>query len=254
MTTTEEQTVLVAGPDFARRRFRARVRRLRPFLYAATALLLLVGGIWLVYFSSVVTATAVDVSGNTTLSAARVERVANAPLGGPLVRVDLRAIQARVESIPAVRSVSVSRSWPHTVHIEVVERVPVAVVSRGVGLQAVDLDGVLFGSYARPPADLPVIRTAPNVRTEALAEAARVIGSLRSDIAARVEHVDVETVDRIRLRLTDGITVMWGSAQDSAQKAEVLAVLLQQAGRGSGSAGGGTSEIDVSVPGRPTTR
>lgn len=246
MTTTEEETVLVAGPDFARRRLRARVRRLRPLLYAVATALLVGGGIWLVYFSSVVTATAVDVSGNSTLAGPRVERVAQVRLGGPLARVDLGAIRARVETIPAVRSVQVSRSWPHTVHIEITERVPVAVVDRGVGLQAVDLDGVLFGTYARPPADLPVIRTAPNVRTEALAEAARVIGSLRSDIAARVEHVDVETVDRIRLRLTGGITVMWGSAQNSEQKAEVLAVLLKQAG-------GGSSEIDVSVPGRPTT-
>jgi hypothetical protein len=38
--------------------------------------------------------------------------------------------------------------------------------------------------------------------------------------------------------------VMWGSAEQSAEKAAVLAVLLEQAGH----------EIDVSVPGRPTTR
>jgi cell division protein FtsQ len=37
---------------------------------------------------------------------------------------------------------------------------------------------------------------------------------------------------------------MWGSAEDSADKAAVLAVLLEQR----------ADEIDVSVPGRPTTR
>jgi cell division protein FtsQ len=37
---------------------------------------------------------------------------------------------------------------------------------------------------------------------------------------------------------------MWGSAEDSAQKAEVLAVLLDRDAK----------QIDVSVPGRPTTR
>jgi len=245
MTMTDrEETVTVAGRDFTRRRWRQRLRRLRPFLYAAAVLLLVVAAVWTVYFSSVLDLRRVSVKGSTTVSSVRVEAVAKAPLGRQLARVDLGAIQARVETIPAVRSASVSRSWPHTVAITITERTPVAVVDRGAGLQAVDQDGVLFGSYPRRPADLPLLQTAPDVKAEALAEAARVVTSLRPDIKAQVERVDVETVDRIRLLLGDGRTVMWGSAQDSTQKAEVLAVLLKQK----------ASEIDVSVPGRPTTR
>lgn len=248
MITTEDETVLIAGPDFARRRVRARFRRLRPFLYAAAVLALVVTGVWLLWFSSVLEARDVEVTGNGTLSAARVEKAARAPLGEPLVGVDLDAIEQRVEAIASVRSASVSRSWPHTIQIDVVERVPVAVVSRGVGLQAVDEDGYLFGSYATEPKDLPVIRTAPDVRREALAEAAAVIGSLRADIAAKVRHVDVQTIDQIVLRLKDGRRVVWGSADDSEQKAQVLAGLLRA------TAGAKPAEIDVSVPSRPTTR
>jgi len=244
MTLTDEETVTIAGRDFARRRWRQRLRRLRPFLYAGLVLLLVVGGAWLVFFSSVVTVRDVSVHGNQTMSSVRVEAVAKAPMGQQLARVDLAAIQARVESLPAVRSASVSRSWPHTIAISITERTPVAVVDRGAGLQAVDDDGVLFGSYAHRPDDLPLIATAPDVKSEALAEAARVVTSLRADIAGDVEQVEVESVDRIRLHLTGGRTVMWGSAEQSAEKADVLAVLLEQPGH----------EIDVSVPGRPTTR
>ena len=244
MTLTDEETVTLAARNFARRRWSQRLRRLRPFLYAALVLLVVGGGTWLVFFSSVVTVRDVSVRGNQTMSAVRVEAVAKAPMGRQLARVDLAAIQARVESLPAVKSVSVSRSWPHTIAISITERTPVAVVDRGAGLQAVDDDGVLFGSYARKPEELPLIATAPDVRSEALAEAAHVVTSLRDDIAAKVDRVDVESVDRIRLRLAGGRTVMWGSADDSAQKAEVVAVLLDQPG----------NEIDVSVPGRPTTR
>ncbi len=248
MTATEDETVLIAAPDFARRRFRARTRRLRPYLYAAAALVLVGTGIWLLWFSSALEARDVEVTGNGTLSVARVEKAARAPLGEALVSVDLAAIEARVEAIASIRSASVSRSWPHTIQIDVVERVPVAVVSRGVGLQAVDEDGYLFGSYSEEPRDLPVIRTAPDVRREALAEAAAVIRSLRADIAAKVRHVDVETIDQIVLRLKDGRRVMWGSAENSGQKAEVLADLLRA------TASEKPREIDVSVPGRPTTR
>lgn len=248
MTATEEETVLIAGPDFAKRRLRARLRRLRPYLYAAGVVAVIGTGVWLLWFSSVLQAKAVEVTGNGTLTSARVEKTARTPLGGPLISVDLDAIEQRVEAIAAVRSASVSRSWPDTIRIDVVERVPVAVVSRGVGLQAVDEDGYLFGSYASEPKDLPVIRTAPDVRREALAEAAAVIGSLRADIAAKVRHVDVQTIDQIVLRLKDGRRVMWGSADDAAQKAEVLEALLRQPATRK------VSEIDVRVPGRPTTR
>jgi len=244
MTTTDEETVTLAGRDFVRRRRWTRLRRLRPFLYAALVLALAGTGIWLVFFSSVVTVREVSVSGNQTMSSVRVKAVAKAPLGRQLARVDLAAIQARVETIPAVKSASVSRSWPHTIAIEITERTPVAVVERGAGLQAVDEDGVLFGSYPRKPDDLPLVQTSADVKSEALAEAARVVSSLRPDIAAKVDRVDVATVDRIQLQLAGGRTVMWGSAEDSAQKAAVLAVLLEQR----------ADQIDVSVPGRPTTR
>jgi cell division protein FtsQ len=244
MTLTDEETVTLAARSFARRRWSQRLRRFRPLLYAVVVLALVGGGTWLVFFSSVVTVRDVEVRGNQTMSAVRVEAVAKAPIGRQLARVDLAAIRARVEAMPAVRSVSVSRSWPHTIAISITERTPVAVVDRGAGLQAVDEDGVLFGSFARRPDDLPLIATAADVRAEALAEAARVVTSLRADIAGQVERVDVESVDRIRLRLAGGRTVMWGSAEQSAEKAAVLAVLLDQPGQ----------EIDVSVPGRPTTR
>jgi cell division protein FtsQ len=244
MTLTDEETVTLAGRDFARRRWRQRLRRLRPLLYAVLLLALAGTGVWLVFFSSVVTVREVSVSGNQTVSSVRVRAVAKAPIGRQLARVDLAAIQARIETIPAVESVSVSRSWPHTIAVEVVERTPVAVVERGAGLQAVDDEGVLFGSYVRQPDDLPLVRTAADVKSEALAEAARVVTSLRADIQARVESVDVASIDRITLKLTGGRTVMWGSAEDSQQKAAVLAVLLERR----------ADEIDVSVPGRPTTR
>jgi cell division protein FtsQ len=244
MTLTDEETVTLAARDFARRRWLQRLRRFRPLLYAVLLLVLVGGGTWLLLFSSVVTVREVSVRGNQTMSSVRVEAVAKAPMGKQLARVDLAAIRARVESMPQVKSVTVSRSWPHTIAISIIERTPVAVVDRGAGLQAVDDDGVLFGRYAHQPDDLPLIATAGDVKSEALAEAARVVTSLRSDIAAKVDRVDVESVDRIRLRLTGGRTVMWGSAEQSAQKAAVLAALLDQPG----------NEIDVSVPGRPTTR
>ncbi len=115
-----------------------------------------------------------------------------------------------MEGLAAVKSVDVSRAWPDRVRIDVTEREAVAVVDRGGTLRGLDAEGVMFRRYPSRPTSLPVIRTDGRARTDALAEAARVAGSLPSDIAARVEYVEVRTVDTIALRLRNGRTVPLG--------------------------------------------
>lgn len=240
----DEETVRIAAKDFRKRRHAGWWRRARLLVLVLLVAAVLSGSVWLVLFSSHVTAEGVVVTGSRTVGESRIKRAADVPTGTPLARVDLDAIRARVESISSVRHVEVSRSWPHTVHIEVTERTPIAVIDRGNGLQALDSRGVLFGSYDARPGGLPLVRTEPDTRTEALKETGRVIEALPARIAARVDVVEVATVDEIELVLASGRRVLWGSAEDSEQKADVLEVLLERPGQ----------QIDVSVPGRPTTR
>lgn len=244
----DEETVRLATKDFRKRRRVARRRGLRRKLLLALAALLLVtvvaGSVWLVFWSSYLTVTSAQVTGNSAIASAKIARVADVPVGTPLARVDLDAIRRRVEAMPAVRSADVSRAWPHRVHVAVTERVPIAVVNRGDGLRALDASGVMFGSYAKVPKGLPLVRTQPDTPTEALAEGGKVIGALPASIAGRVATIEVDSIDQISLVLRNGRRVVWGSAEDSPQKAEVLAVLLPR----------GAQVIDVTVPGRPTTR
>ena len=69
------------------------------------------------------------------------------------------------------------------------------------------------------------------------------MSALPPALSRRVEHLEVETVDQITLVLRDGRQVVWGSAEDSEAKAEVLVALLKEPAR----------RYDVSVPGQPTT-
>jgi cell division protein FtsQ len=109
-------------------------------------------------------------------------------------------------------------------------------------LRGLDTEGAVFDSYRQAPADMPRVQTSADAGREALEEAAAVVGALPDDIASRVDHVEVATVDQISLVLRDGRTVLWGSADESALKAEVLVALLDGPGR----------TFDVSVPGQPT--
>ncbi len=243
-TGPDEETVRIARKDFRRRRNAGRWRTVRRVALALLLVGVLAAGAWVVFFSGYVTVRGTTVSGATTVAKDRVTYAAEVPTGTPLARVDLSAIEARVESIPAVRQAEVSRSWPHTVHIAVTERTPVAVIDQGAGLRALDSEGVLFGRYENRPRHLPLVRTPAGTEGEAIQEGARVVDALPDGVARKVDVVEVSSVDEIRLVLGSGRRVVWGSAEDSDQKGEVLAVLLRRPG----------NQIDVSVPGRPTTR
>jgi cell division protein FtsQ len=230
---------------FARRQWSRRWLSLR-YVLGFVAVAALVGtSIWLVFFSATLQVKQVEVVGNELLSDARIREVADVPLGDQLALVDLGRADARVASLAEVKSVDVTRTWPDGVRIQVVERTAVAVVELAGRIRGLDADGVVFRDYKSVPKGMPRIRPGGAAGTDALKEAATVVSALPKDLAARVDHVEVQTVDQITLVLRDQRQVLWGSAEESALKAEVIDRLLaaQQA-----------SVYDVSVPGNPTVR
>jgi len=229
---------------FARRQWARRWGGLRHVLAGLLLVGLLVGGVWLVWFSGVLAVKDVSVHGTGLLREEQVRRVAAVPEGDPLARVDLGAAAARVEALAPVEEVDVSREWPDTVRIDVVERTSVAVVDLGGRMRGMDAGGVVFQDFRNPPPDLPRVEIGNDADNEALAEGARVVSALPEDLAAKVEHVEIDTVDQISLVLRDGRQVVWGSAEESDLKAEVLSALLGEKAR----------VYDVSVPGSPVTR
>lgn len=200
--------------------------------------------VWVVFFSSVLAVEGAVVEGLEVLTAEQVTEVAAVPVGVPLATADLDAVRARVETLAPVRSAEVSRNWPDQVRIVVEERTAVAVVQSEGTWRALDAEGVLFRDLPSPPEGLPQVRIRATTPVEALAEGAAVVQALPDDMLARVEFLDVRTVDAISLTLTGGAVVNWGSADQSARKVQVLRVLLEQEAR----------TYDVTAPGRPTVR
>jgi cell division protein FtsQ len=228
---------------FARRQWARRWLAWRRVVALLLLMALMAGAVWLFYFSDVLAVKDVEVQGTRTLSGEEVREVAAVPSGLPLARVDLDAIRARVEALAVVRDADVTRTWPDGVLVDVEERVAIAVIEIGGRTRGMDAEGVVFRDYPKPPPGMPQVRTSTGTRSDALREAALVVEALPTEISRRVDHVEVATIDQISLVLREGKTVVWGSAEESDAKAEVLAGLLQQPAR----------TYDVSVPAQPTT-
>jgi cell division protein FtsQ len=236
------QTPTVLSERSRRRRREQLLRSLRPWA-SGVALVALVGfAIWAVAFSTWLAVSHVNVTGERVVSERAVLRAAKVPNGRPLVRVDLDAIRRRVEAIPAVEQATVRRSWPQGLRIIVAERVQVAVLRRAGRWYAVDRHGVVFRTLPRRTPGYPQIDVS-RTSAQLVGDAADVAASIPPTFVRQVQTIRAHSADSIELVLARGRTVVWGSAHDSARKAQVAKVLLRTSAR----------IYDVSVPELPAT-
>ena len=233
-------------------------RRRRTVRWAvAGAVAALLGALaWVLFSSPVLAVDEVDVTGTRHVAAEAVqERVA--PLHGvPLPRVGSSTVRELVGDLPGVAEIR-SVAHPPT-RVEVVVREHDARARRD-GDQGVDLllaDGSVLGAV---PAERVEGERLPEFSEELAAsppedraEAAAVLASLPPAVAERVATVDAGGVGRVRLGLRDGVSLVWGDADDAELKGAVAEAFLEDERHGTRS--GGVTEVDVSVPTRPITR
>jgi cell division protein FtsQ len=229
----------------AARRRADRARWTRPLLALAVLVVLAAAGFWVVWFSSWVTSREVAVVGTHRLNAEQVRRVAAVPMDVPLARIDLGTIEARVRTIAGVRGVSASRNWPHAIRIAVEERQPAVAVPESDGYLLVDFDAVAFQTMTAPPEGVPRLRANPSVlQADTVRAAVTILEAMPRSVRGQVAEVAAASADDVTLVLRDRTRIVWGSAADSARKADVLRALLRRPG----------TVYDVSAPDAPAVR
>ena len=235
---------------FAERRRSERRRRFRRVLLAVLMVIVAGAVVWVFWFSSALAVNRVQVEGVTTLKPMDVRSQASVRLGEPLARVDTDAVASRVAEMERIDQVEVSRQWPRTIRIDVVERKPIAWTLSGGEIRTLDKYGVDFRTLRTQPKDLVEVRVETYIARrpqQALGGSAAVIELLRTDgqdILKKVRYVRAASKDSITLVLGKNRTVTWGSEAKGQQKLRVLRSLLKIKARG----------YDVSAPEQPTTR
>lgn len=235
----------MAGSRSRRRRSRLHRRRWgrRATLITVLVVLAAGAGVWLVGFSSVFAVRDVQVDGAEVLSTDQVRDTARVPIGHPLARLNTDHIGTRVAELPPVRTVQVYRSWPNTVRINVVERTPRFAAEHNGDTLAVDDTGLGYTELTRVPDSMVIARGVP---PEEWADVATVVRSLPRSVAGRAEAVTTRGPEAIVIHLEEGVTVEWGSAEQSADKALVLSSLM--------TAVPDAEVYNVSAPAHPATR
>ncbi|CDP89341.1 cell division protein FtsQ [Mycolicibacterium farcinogenes] len=223
---------------------RSTIRGLKILLWSALASVVAVALGLVLYFTPLMSARDVAVSGAVAVPAEQVLAAAAVAPGTPLLQVNTDAVAERVATIRRVATARVQREYPSTLRITVVERVPVVVKDYPDGPHLFDRDGVDFATEPPPPT-LPYLDADnPGPTDPATKAALEVMLALPPDVVAQVGRIAAPSVASIALTLTDGRVVVWGTNDRTDEKALKLAALLTQPGH----------TYDVSSPDLPTVK
>lgn len=89
----------------------------------------------------------IHVTGRRHAAGAAVEKVLDAYEGANLFRLDIPALQAKLVAIPWIESAAVEKALPDKLAIQLVERVPAALVEMNGELRYIDANGVIFAAF-----------------------------------------------------------------------------------------------------------
>jgi cell division protein FtsQ len=223
---------------------RGKVQGLHTLLLAVLLTVIAVGLGAILYFTPLMSVRQTVVTGTGVVTQEDVLRELNITKGTRLLQIDTAAAADRVASIRRVASARVQCEYPSTLRVTIVERVPVAAWAGGDGTHLIDRDGVDFANEPPPPG-IPVLDVvAPGPQDPTTKAALQVLTSLAPDLARQVAKIAAPSVSSITLTLDDGRTIVWGTTDRTAEKAEKLGALLTQPGR----------MYDVSSPDLPTVK
>lgn len=226
------------------RRFTRRVRHRRLVIAAvagmlATVVLLVVTAV----FSPLLALREITVDGTSRVDAGQVRDALSDQLGTPLALIDEGRITTALSAFPLVRSYVTELVPPHTMHVHIVEREPIGTLRGQDGIFVlVDPAGVTVQESADriPGVPLMEVSQASGAAFEAVVE---VLLAMPPELLTQVDSATASTRDDVALVLTGvGQRVRWGSAEDSAQKAALLAALIRVTDAAQ------PGEFDVSAP------
>lgn len=209
------------------RRFTQRSRRRRTVWMSAIAgVVLLIGGSAAAAYSPLFAVDRITVVGAATLDPAAVESALSGQIGTPLALVDASEVKAALLAFPLIETYSLEAKPPHDLTVRIVERTPVGVIRSDAGYTLVDAAGVALSTTSDQPAGQPLLEIDGGTDSDAFESAGLVIRSLPADVRAALTGVRASTRDDVTLTVSSGLVIVWGSAESSPLKSEVLAKAL----------------------------
>ena len=262
----------------AQRRQRKQFRVPRPLIALLVIIAVLVGGGVALYNVDVFPVKQVAVTGATHVSAEEVTALAAVPEGSTLLRVDTEGIANRLKTNPWIESVSVDRSFPDTVNLNITERSIGAVVEVAIDDAdttenwALSSDGVWLCQIPDDPDSEEGRKVMPAVYEDAesvlkisgvpygqrpevgeacnsgnVSNALSIVSGMSTELSEQVKTVSATSSESTTITLQNGVEIAFGDASDIREKERVCLELMKEHE-------GQIAYINVRVVGKPIWR
>ena len=193
----------------------------------------------------------VTVEGATTSSAQIRSAIERASGDMTTLHIKDGELRDAVSRFPTVASVSAGTSFPHTLHVKITERLPVAYARIGGQSIAVSSDGYLLMGASFDSKALPRIEGAAAhgaLLDEDAAAQAAILGATPEPLRERITSSSWnDGHGGVVVQLENGPEIRFGDGSRAADKWAAAVAVLSSPQRGS------PSYLDVSVPDRPVS-
>jgi cell division protein FtsQ len=177
-----------------------------------------------------------EVRGCSTIDEETVIKLSGLTLGTNLFKIDAQKAITKLELHPVIKTVHISRKIPHTLVLEVKERIPIALVVGSGEYLAIDVEGI----YIKQVDDLlnfnlPVISGIPlkeniplgaNVTTPGLESALQLLRLMEKKFLENVTEINATTPYNLTLKMLQGVKINFGEPEEIERKLQLIQELL----------------------------
>ena len=211
-------------------RFRSKPKQFRIIALSLLAsLLALVLLVLAAVFTPLLAVENIRVTGVSKVSKKAIEQAVKSQLGVPLPLVSNQAVADSLSKFSFIESFSLVSELPHTLHVAISERQPIAIVDiKGVSY-LYDPAGVRLGEATFRDVFPRVASTGEPKDSKSFALAIDVLLALPASLLPRVSQIDAKSKDDVTMQLrgNSGQRIIWGDASQSILKSRVLAALVE---------------------------
>jgi len=222
----------------------------RFWLSISAAIALLAIFVFSTMFTPVMSVDRITISGNRQIPTAKLLSALKSEIGRPLPLMSESEIAGKLASFTLIESLSTISHPPHVLEVRIQERSAIALVIVGGRAFEYDPAGVNLGQ-AKSNTALPTVLLAEDPKSSLkYKEAIAVLLALPVKIFAKVQYIQAQTRDNVKLQLRGygSQEVIWGDSSQAALKSKVLNILVSKHSRNA------RLVFDVSSPLAPSVR
>lgn len=210
-----------------------RLKRLLSFLLILAIMVLLTS---FSLNSSFFNISKINIKGISNLNRDNILHTSSINIGENIFRVSTRDAEENILQLPYTKSVTVKRSLPNNINIEITEREDKLLVRNISSYFLIDDEGFILNQIDTNLESLPVVfglktdkidigdNLFSNLEIEEFEEFVKV--SLDLDILSKIERLELNSEENVKILINNGIDVAFGSLNNVEYKLRLLSEIL----------------------------